>query len=182
MTKPTKKLKSGKIVKKEMTEKEKRFVQNYVISWNGAEAVRQAGFKVSGQRQYAQSLLSKPYIIKAVLDEKEKYTKKIELTAERVYQEYARIAFFDIKKLYDEDGNLKRIIDIDRDTRAAISSCDVIDVTEDGKPTITIIKKLKMIDKKGALDSAAKILNLFKDDNNKNVNLTWEQQLDALTD
>lgn len=180
MTKSNKTPKAGKIVKKEMTEKEKRFVQNYVISWNGSEAVRQAGFKVSGVRQYAMSLLAKPYIAKAVLEAKEKYTKKMELTAERIYHEYACIAYFDIANLYDENGNIKRIIDMDKDTRAAISSCDVIDISEEGRPSQTMIKKLKTIDKKGALDSAAKILNLFAADNKRNINVIWEDLVDEV--
>ena len=161
-----------------LTEKEQRFVQFYIISWNGADSVRQAGFKVKGQRQYAQTLLSKPYIAKAILDQKLKHTQKLELTAERIYKEYARIAYFNIRQIYDDKGNLKRIVDMDEDTSAAISSCDVIDISEDGKPTITMIKKLKMIDKKGALDSAAKILNLFAADNTRNVNIIWDDLVD----
>ena len=39
---------------------------------------------------------------------------------DRVLTEYAKLAFLDIRKAFDEDGNLKPIHELDDDTAAAI--------------------------------------------------------------
>lgn len=79
---------------------------------------------------------------------------KLHITRERVLTEYAKIAFADIKLLYDENGNIKPIHDLDNDSAAAISA---IESSEEGTNPGTI-KKVKLSDKRAALDSICKVM------------------------
>lgn len=75
-----------------------------------------------------------------------------------------RIARFDPARLFDEEGNLLPIQDIDPDTRAVIQQIDVVEeVSADG--TITRVKKIKLHSKDGAQDRLAKHLGAYNKDN-----------------
>lgn len=50
---------------------------------------------------------------------------KIEASAEKTLREAARFAFSDIRRLFDEDGNLKAVHELDDDTAGAIKKVKV---------------------------------------------------------
>ena len=83
--------------------------------------------------------------------------------------EYARLAFLDIRKAFDEGGNLIPIHELDDDTAAAITGLEVDKkvskmTDENGEPLVeSHLHKIKFSDKKGALDSLAKCLGMFAD-------------------
>jgi Terminase small subunit len=86
---------------------------------------------------------------------------RTEITADRVLQGLAAIAFADPRKLFSPDGRLKPLDEIDDDTRAAL----VIEATQgtdaDGNPTFT--RKVKFAEKLRALEMLGKHLGLFRD-------------------
>jgi phage terminase small subunit len=48
------------------------------------------------------------------------------LTADRVLEEYRRVAFADIRTFFDADGNLKLIQDLDDDQGACLAFLEVL--------------------------------------------------------
>lgn len=84
---------------------------------------------------------------------------RMRITTEHVLDEYARIAFFDIRKLFDETGKLLPVHQLDDDTAAAIIGLDVKVLGKDDN--FAELVKYKMADKKAALDALAKRLGLF---------------------
>jgi phage terminase small subunit len=109
------------------------------------------------------------------------HLKRHVVTVDRVLQEFARLAFLDIRKAFDADGNLKPIHEMDDDTAAAIAGLEVevkritgeADDDLEGQPHGGALKrqygasarlhKIKLTDKKGALDSLARHLGMFVD-------------------
>lgn len=83
-----------------------------------------------------------------------------EVTVERVLREIARLAFFDIRKLVDEEGKPRPLQELDDDTAAAIAGLEVARV---GNAEIGIgeVLKFKIADKNSALDKLAKHLQMF---------------------
>ena len=77
--------------------------------------------------------------------------KRTEITQDRVLQEFSKISFFDPRKLYDAEGNLLPVHKLEADVAAAIGGVDVV-CRKIGDIEIEITKKVKFIDKKGALD------------------------------
>jgi phage terminase small subunit len=53
----------------------------------------------------------------------EERQQRLDLSADRVLQEIAKIAFFDHRKLFNQDGSLKNINELDAD--AAISGFEI---------------------------------------------------------
>ncbi|AOJ99634.1 hypothetical protein WK23_13935 [Burkholderia vietnamiensis] len=92
------------------------------------------------------------------------------ITQDRVLRELARIAFFDIRRLYNADGTLKRPDQLDDEAAAVLAGVDVVEqmtYSEDGDgeltPTPTLTKKAKVFDKTAALTLAMRHLGMLND-------------------
>lgn len=88
------------------------------------------------------------------------------VTVERVLAEYAKLGFYDPRRLFNDDGTPKEITGLDDGTAAALAGLDVQEVYEgvgDDRRFVGYTKKYKLADKKGALDSIAKHLGMFVD-------------------
>lgn len=139
------------------------FVGEYVESNNLSKAARKAGSKAKNISQAGKDLLKRPDIQRAVREFRDNLAKEINITADSVLREMARIGFCDLRNILDEDGNIKKLQDMPPDVTAAISSIEV--VTNSTGDKVEYIKKIRTWDKKGALESLAKHLGLFEKDN-----------------
>lgn len=87
-----------------------------------------------------------------------------ELSAERVLEEQRRIAFFDIRQLFDTAGNLKPIHTLDAETAAVVASLEVIiKNAAAGDGHTDTVHKLKVWDKPKVLEQLAKHFGLLTD-------------------
>jgi phage terminase small subunit len=152
-----------------LTHLQELFCQYYAVSGNGAESVRMAGYKAQKapfDAVQASTLLDNP-LIKARIEEIRKpLFKKLEITKERTMQEIARLAFSDIGRIFDGDGNIKPVSEIDEDTRRAISGIDVDELTAGSgseKTSIGVNKKVKLYDKVKSLEMLAKHFGIYTD-------------------
>lgn len=145
-----------------LTPKQARFVVEYLVDENAMQAAIRAGYSEKSAGEIGCENLKKPNISSAIRDHLDAQQARTLITADRVLREYGRIGFFDARRLFDADGSLKRIVDMDDDTQAAIAGIDVVTVgnAESGLGEIT---KIKLADRKGALDSMARHFGLFND-------------------
>ncbi len=152
-----------------MTDKQIIFCNEYLKDFNATRAYKVAYpncKKDETAKSAGSRLLTNVNVIAYIQDGKEKLKNKMEISQERVLQEIARIAFGDIRKLYNESGGLKNIQDLDDDTAAIITS---IESTEefDGygqdREQIGYTKKVKTVDKTKALDMLGKYFGMFKE-------------------
>lgn len=81
------------------------------------------------------------------------------VTPAMVLRELAGIAFFDIRKLFNDDGSLKRVQDLDGATAAAIASIEVVEIGPGGQ--LELGKKFKSPEKLKALDLLGTHLGMF---------------------
>lgn len=152
--------------KKPLTPKQAKFVEEYLIDLNATQAAIRAGYKPHKARQMGSENLSKPDIAKAIQEQMEARSKRTEISQDRVLQEYAKLAFLDPRKFYDEAGRLIPIRQLPEDVAAAIAGMDVFSEKigeKDGVPEYAEVRKIKIADKKGALDSVARHLGMFND-------------------
>lgn len=155
-----------------LTPKQKRFVQEYLVDLNATAAAIRAGYSKKTAEVIGYENLRKPQIETAInqaIQEREKRTK---ITQDMVLQETAKLAFFDIRKMFDKNGKPLDISQLDDDTAAALVGLDVQDVYEfngDEKQFVGYIKKYKMSDKLRALELLGKHLGTWepKDDGPK---------------
>jgi GTP1/Obg family GTP-binding protein len=74
-----------------------------------------------------------------------------------VLEGYRRLAFYDVRKFYDENNHLLDVSKLDDETAFALTG---IDVTEEKTMNVVTAytKKIKMSDRRSALDSICKVL------------------------
>jgi len=149
-----------------LTARDRRFVDEYLIDLDAERAALEAGYSKTVARTKSYCWVSnskqnkKPHVFEAVQEAFKNRAKRTEITQDRVLQEFSKISFFDPRKLYNDEGNLLPVHKLDADVAAAIGGVDVV-CRKIGDIEIEITKKVKFIDKKGALDSLAKHLGMF---------------------
>ena len=164
----------------ELRPKQIAFVKEYLIDLNATQAAIRSGYSEKTAGKIGGENLQKPEIQKAIQAGMESRGKRLEITAERVILELARIAFADTRKLYDADGNLRPIHELEDDIAACVGGVRVKQV--DGQTTTTDVK---VWPKDKALDLLAKHFALFTDRielavSQQNVSRMSDAELEAL--
>lgn len=151
-----------------LTDKQEIFCKEYLIDLNATQAAIRAGYSKKTAKDIGCQNLAKLYIAKRIQDLMQERSERVQITQDRVLQEYARLAFLDVRKLYNENGDLLHVTDLDDDTAAAISGLEIAreggyknKADEDEAPTY--IHKYKLSDKRGALSDVARHLGMFSD-------------------
>jgi phage terminase small subunit len=153
-----------------LTPKQQRFVAEYLVDLNGKQAAIRAGYSPKTAEVQASRLLRNAQVAEAVSTGAEKRLKKLDISADRVLQEIARLAFSDVRAWFDEHGRLLPIHELSADVAAALGSIEVQREKTRVKSTdteeITVeesVIKIKAWDKPRSLDMLAKHFGLLKD-------------------
>lgn len=155
-----------------MTQKQKRFIEEYLIDLNATQAAIRAGYSPDTAQQTGSENLSKP-VIRAQIDRAmAERSKRTGVNAERVIQELAKIAFVNAAEVIDPKTATVKEDALPEDT-AAIQSVKVKTFGEDG-----LEREIKMADKLKALELLGKHLGMFQ--NNVNVTLGSSDKLDDI--
>ena len=151
---------------KHLTHQQVRFCQEYMVDGKAQRAYIAAGYSPGGARQNAHAML-KNYSIMYYLDKlRADQAVRTMTTSDRIVAEMARIAFSDVRNIVNDDGSLKRIEDLDKDTAAAVVSVKVIAkpvAKEDGGKVYEEVIEYKFGDKRAALETLGKNHRLWVD-------------------
>lgn len=157
-----------------MTDQRKRFADRYFETLNGTQSAIYAGYSELSAKSQASQLLSDPEIEEYISKLREVESAKSGINRQRVLDEYAKIAFFDIREVYDVDGGLIHVKQMDDNAAGAIASIKTTEEwgeDDEGRKTITgAIKEVKVFDKIRALQDLGKHLGLFEKDNDQKKN------------
>lgn len=150
--------------KKSTEERKRLFAEAYIaLGENGKRAAIAAGYSPRAAEQQASRLLRDAGVQAMVEERRKVLAAKYQLTAEDVTRSIVQELRFDPAKLYNEDGSLKRIVDLDLDTRMALSSIKMVQVGSEDAPIF--IKEVKWAQRQGARDQAMKFLGMYEQDN-----------------
>jgi phage terminase small subunit len=152
----------------ELAPRQAQFVAQYLIDLNATRAAQRAGYSLKTAYSQGQRLLKNVEVQSAIQAAMDKRAEKLEITADRVLDEIAKLAFFDPRKFFEDDGSLKRIQDLDDDTAMSLARMEVIELFEgsgEQKHAYGLMKKIKLADKLSALEKLGKHLKLFSDMN-----------------
>jgi len=154
------------------TSKQQRFVDEYLVDHNATQATIRAGYSAKRADAIGYDLLRKPEIQAAIQEALQKQQARTEITADWTLKEIHKLAKFNAKKLFNSDGSLIPIQDLDDDTAACIGGIDVSQsFSGSGEDRqVETIKKVKIWDKGQALDKLAKHFGLYAEDNKRGVN------------
>lgn len=134
-----------------MTPKQRIFAREYLIDLNATQAAIRAGYKKSYARRACFVLLRKPAVAASVKKGMAARARRLDIEADRVMREYAKLAFADMSKLavWGKEGLvLRESTEISEDDAAAI-----VELSRAGK--------IKLHDKRAALDALARHLGVF---------------------
>jgi len=148
-----------------MTTKQKIFIEAYLANgYNGSRAALKAGYSEKTAREIARENLTKPDIKEEIQNRVTEELKSIGVNTKAVIEQVANLAFSDIRKLFDKNGNFKSIEKIDKRTAVAISGIKF--TTKRSKQgEYEDVTDIRFSDKKGALETLCKHLGLFHDKN-----------------
>lgn len=161
-----------------ITDKHRLFAMLFALTDNAEQSAKDAGFTAATCRKKSYAWVGKsrqdslyPELFDLVQDIKEnkiqpKLEQKFDITSDKVLTEVARLGFSDIRKLFNEDGSLLPMNELDDHTAASISSVEIDELFEgSGKDKIQVgfTKKIKLWDKKGSLELLGKYFRLWKD-------------------
>ena len=134
-----------------LTDKQKRFCEEYLVDSNATRAARAAGY--SSPDKIAAEIKRMPEVRKYLARAGAKQRDRLEVSAKRVLDELAKIAFHDVGDYYKKNQHgkeiLKNLDEMTPDQRAAIAEYD---------PSNGYIK---LYSKDPSLDKLGKYLKLF---------------------
>jgi phage terminase small subunit len=150
-----------------LTQKQEAFAQAFVETGNGTEAHRRAGYGANmsskTRNEAASRLLANGKVRARVTELQNRGLERHDVTVDRIIKEYAKLAFSDIRMLFDEHGNLKLPYVLPDDIAGAISNLEITTVQK-GKGAVEHTAKIKLADKRTALADLGKHFGLFGED------------------
>lgn len=163
MKKAAKRVKAG-TSKQSATARKAVFVEAYIANGgNATEAAKTAGYSVKSAASQGQRLSKDVEIASQIATRAKAVANKYELTAELAARSIVQELSFDPAKLYDEDGNLKKITDLDEDTRMALTAIEFEQIGSVDAPVL--VRKVKWATRASARDALMKHLGMFEADN-----------------
>ena len=139
-----------------MTPKQEQFVQEYLSDLNARQAALRAGYS-DATATNAHRMLRRPEIAAAVADAKRNRASALQVTAERVIAEYARIAFANMADYVRFEADAMQVRPID--TLTADQTAAIAEVTE-SKTQRGGTVRFKLYDKLAALNALARHIGL----------------------
>ncbi|MDR1947608.1 MAG: terminase small subunit [Desulfovibrio sp.] len=145
---------------RKLTHMQRLFVAEYLVDLNATQAAIRAGYSARTANEQAARLLANVSIQESLETAMKKRERKIEITAEKVLEQYARFAFADVRQLFQEDGRLKPMSEWPDDAAAAVAGIETMEL--DGEVP-GLVRKLKLVDKRASLADIGKHLGMFKE-------------------
>lgn len=151
-----------------LTEKQRRFVAEYLIDLNATQAAIRAGYSVKTAKDIGSQNLAKLNISQAIAERMAERSKRTGVNQDRVVLELAKIAFINAADVIDsDDATIKA--GATADDTAAIQSVKVkVIPTKEGEG---VEREIRLNDKLKALELLGKHLGMWNDKLDVNLNI-----------
>ncbi len=151
-----------------LTEKQQRFIDEYLIDLNATQAAIRAGYSVKTAREQASQNLTKLNIQQEISEKMAERSKRTGVNQDRIVLELAKIAFVNAADVIDsDDATIKA--GATADDTAAIQSVKVkVIPTKEGEG---VEREIRLNDKLKALELLGKHLGMWNDKLDVNVNI-----------
>ena len=161
-----------------LTEKQQRFVDEYLIDLNATQAAIRAGYSVKTANEQGSQLLAKLSIQTEISKRMAERSRRIGVNQDRVVQELARIAFVRMTDVVGPDGRIKD--DANGDDLSCIESIRYKQSDTDTGSSVE--REVRISPKMKALELLGKHLGMWNDKLDVNMNIpviiSGEEQLE----
>ena len=147
--------------KREMKDRRRRFIEEYLARRDATKAAVAAGYARSTASARGWQFLREPAVAAVIARHDRAQTRRLEITAEQVLKQIQRMAFSDHRKLFRRDGSLKPMHELDDDTAAALVGVESVTRAARGTTPESQLHKVKLGDKYPALTKLAQYFRLF---------------------
>lgn len=150
------------------TAKQQRFIAEYLIDLNGAQAAIRAGYAVKGAKDQAYNLMQIPEISSAIEKAMAERNERLKVDADYVLRRLTEIDQLDVIDILNDDLTLKPLSEWPKAWRLSLSGMDITEIgraTQDADAAVAFLKKIKWPDKVRNLELLGKHVNVnaFKD-------------------
>ncbi len=148
-----------------LTNKQRLFVQEYLIDLNATQAAIRAGYSVESARDIGCENLTKPNIQQEIAKAMAERSKRTGVNQDRIVLELARLAFVNMTDVVDDKGKIK-----DTATEDDLSCIESIKYKRsDSETGSSIEREVKIGSKLKALELLGKHLGMWNDKFDVNV-------------
>lgn len=154
----------------ELTPRQSRFVDEYLLEPNATQAAIKAGYSKKGANGTGARLLANVSIQKAIEYRQQERAKRTQVDADYVLHRLTEIDQLDIADILEDDGKAKPIKEWPKAWRQSISAVDVQEIMNGDLETV--IRKVKWPDKLKNLELIGK----------HNSVKAWEEEKDGGAD
>lgn len=148
-----------------LTEKQQRFVDEYLIDLNATQASIRAGYSVKTANEQGSQNLAKLSIQQAIAEQMAERSKRTGINQDRVVLELAKIAFVKMTDIVDSQGRIKS--DASADDLACIESVKYKESESDTGSSVE--REVKIASKLKALELLGKHLGMWNDKLDVNI-------------
>ena len=148
-----------------LTEKQQRFVEEYLIDLNATQAAIRAGYSAKTAQEQSSRLLSNVMVQQAISEEMAERSKRTGINQDRVVTELARIAFVKMTDVVDSHGRIRD--GATDDDLACIESIKYKSSESDTGSSIE--REVKISSKLKALELLGKHLGMWNDKLDVNI-------------
>ena len=155
---------------KDLTTKQQRFTEEYLVDCNATQAAIRAGYSKKTAKSQGQRLLTNVDLKKFLVNHRQRLAERTEVSADRVISELATIGFLNPAKFFKFDGGTA-ILDFSRitedDAKAIAEIQQEVYVEKDGTAEGRMVKRtrIKFQNKLQALEALAKHTGVYDRDN-----------------
>ena len=151
---------------KSLTNKQKAFVEEYLVDLNATQAAIRAGYSAKTADRIGPELLGKTWVAEAIQEAMAARSERTEITSDMVLRELAKLGFAnmaDYMKCTSDGDPYLDFSQLTRDQAAALVEVTVEDFVDGrGEDARSVRKvKFKLADKRAALVDIGKHLNMF---------------------
>lgn len=152
-----------------LTAKQEMFCREYIKDYNATRAAKDAGYSEKTARSQGQRLLTKADVQKFLSTLQKPKLEQLDISAERILSEYAAMAFAnlaDYMRIGDDGMPYIDMSDMTRAQAAGLVMAEVVQLPptdKDDDGPLPLKAKIRLADKKAALDVLAKRAGLLKE-------------------
>lgn len=159
---------------KGLTARQSLFVLEYLKDQNATAAYKRAGYTGDDEScRRAASRLMTNVVIRSSIDARlaelrQRVQDETGITLKKVVQKIAEGAFFDPRRMFNEDGSPKSITELGDSEATALAGFEMLEQFEGGgadRVFVGMLKKFRLSDRKGYLDMLMKHLGGYEKDN-----------------
>mgnify|MGYP000900802258 FL=1 len=157
-----------------LTDKQQRFVDEYLIDLNATQAAIRAGYSAKTADQQGSRMLANVKVKQAVAEKQAQRSKRTGVNQDRVVLELAKVAFAKMTDIVDSNGKIKE--DASPDDLACIESIKYKE--SDNEYGGSVEREVKIASKLKALELLGKHLGMWSD--KFNVTVEKSEKLDDI--